>query len=302
MHNLRAQLARCCQVDASRDLQHDWSAYDLLLMMNTGRTTLLADPRPSLPIVMYCHDMWGQGFQRVLDHYQPEYILTPYPTPWIGRFDIPASSTVWFYPPLAGTFYTRPNLDPDRKRLDLLVIGTHESWLYRPRVAYNAQLHSLPDRYRVEFSHHFGSTSHDRMGPVLFPTSNGPVPYMNKWSEYLSTARYVTFGPCVPPWASEFLLMKYGECLGSGAIPIMPEVADLALLGVKPMEHYIPLSEVWEDNTRMCYYLDHYEDHRHIAQAAVTWYQDNADALIYDRFEDFVQTITEHRYPRRLTC
>ena len=294
MHNIKAQLALTCEITVATQLEdHDWNKYDFVFAMNTGHTMPLVD-KPPIPFLLYCHDMWGRGFQEVLTHYQPECLLTPYPTPWIERYDIPEDTVVWHYLPLAGTFYTRPNLG--EKALDLLATGTCESALYTPRLAYYNQLEPLKCEYKVEFSRAIGHSSNRWEGPLVRTVQGQKIAYMNKWSEYLGTAKYVTFGPCTEPWASEFFLMKYGECLGSGAIPIMPTIKDLAPVGILPMVHYIPVDVVWENNDAMRYLLNNYSAHKYIAENAVAWYKENADNLIYSRFSDLVQRIKLDNY------
>ena len=93
---------------------------------------------------------------------------------------------------------------------------------------------------------------------------------------------------------------KYYEALGSGAIPIFPEVPDLKLLGIKPFEHYIPLSEVEGDNEKLAFYLDHYQEYKHIAESAVNWYRQNSDKMLFEGFEEVVRSITKYEYPKRL--
>jgi hypothetical protein len=245
---------------------------------------------------MYHHDMWGRGFQEALDHFQPEYFLTPFPTPWRMRFEIPSTTRVWFYPLLTEKLYTRTNLG--EKDLDLLVVGLMSiPKLYEPRIKYAAQIESLTGDYHIEFSHKVGASSTFWSGPVV--TDDG-TRYMNKWSEYLGSARFVTFGPCTPPYASEFTLLKYCECISSGAIPIMPTTRDLNLLGILPMEHYIPVGNVWKNNEQLRYYLNHYDDYKYIAEQGVAWYETNVDTWTYDHFEDLIQEVTDYRYPRRL--
>jgi len=293
MHNLRAQLAIVGEVTVCNQLvEHDWGKYDFLFAMNTGNSLPVVE-RPPIPVVLYCHDLWGQGFQERLTHYQPEYIMTPYPTPWYERYDIPENTKLWFYPPLAGMFYTRPNLKG--KDLDLLVVGTTAAKFYTPRREYKKQLESLTQKYEIEFSDSVGCMSHNTNGPVIQNDNGRVVRYMNKWSEYLGTARFVTFGPCIKPWASEFLLMKYGECVGSGAIPIIPTVKDLDRLGIQPMVHYIPLENVWNNNGQLCHYLDNYESYKYIAENGVAWYRKNADALIYPGFAAVAEELTSRR-------
>jgi len=295
VHMLQAQLAQTTQIDVVSKPPSDYSNYDFLFMVNTGNSIPLFK-RPSIPIVVYHHDMWGHGFQEVIDYFQPDYFLTPFPTPWQMRFDIPETAKVWFYPLLTERFYTRPNLND--KTLDLLVVGlTSIPRLYAPRVRYAKQIESLISEYRIGFSHKFGARSTFWPGPAV--TDDG-THYMNKWSEYLGSAKFVTFGPCTPPYASEFTLLKYGECISSGAIPIMPTTRDLNLLGLQPMEHYIPVGNVWGDNTHLRYYLDHYDDYKYIAEQGIVWYERHADWWIYDHFESLIQEVTEFRYPRRL--
>jgi hypothetical protein len=88
--------------------------------------------------------------------------------------------------------------------------------------------------------------------------------------------------------------------LGSGAIPIFPEVPDLKLLGVKPFEHYIPLSEIEDNPERLTYFLDHYNDFKYIAQNAVDWYKKVSDKMTFNDFENLIREITVFQFPQRL--
>ena len=302
MPRLRRQLSTC-QLDVRSSFNGiDWSLYDFAFFMNTGASLPLID-RPPMPIIMYGHDIWDDAqqisgeIQMRLNHYRPSYLLTPYPTVWKTQFHIPNETTVKFYPQFDGTFFARPNLGS--KKLDLLVIGTATMHHYTPRRELMAQIAPLKASFKIEFSTNFGSNSWKHNGPVEYNGKEGLTRYLNKWSEYLGTAIYVAFGPCAGA-AKEMLLMKYYECLGSGAIPIMPEVEDLKLLGVQPMIHYIPLSHVWQNNDRLDYYLRHHQDYHYIAENAVQWYKGCADTMLYGWFEDLVQEATGNKYPRRL--
>lgn len=302
MPRLRKQFARAAQIDVYPSFEGiDWDKYDFWFFMNTGRSVPLIE-RPHIPLIMYAHDPWGKGFQEVIDHYCPQYLLTPYPATWRRMFKFTGETGMVFYPQPEGTFFARPNLDEDKKEYDLLVIGALKpDHLYAPRQALNAQIRAMPglDRYRVGFSHHFGSNSWKHEGPVDFVTGRGErVRYLNAWSAFLGTARFVIFGPCAEK-ANDMLLMKYYECLGSGAVPIMPAITDLHRLGVRPYEHYVPFERVDGRNDELEAMLENPWAWSRIAENAVTWYQENADALLYNRFENLVLSATGWKYPQR---
>lgn len=291
----RRRLAQACQVDVVCDpVGVDWTKYDLVLMPNTG--TNYKFRRPKIPVILYSHDFWQEkeGKQWVIDWLQPDVLLTPYPTPWRENFCLPVHTKVAFYAFFESQFFTRPNLEA--KQYDLLVVGATGSPIYAPRVALIQQISALAERYRIEFSHHLGCVGAAWRGSVLQETSSGTVRYLNKWSEYLGSARYVTFGRM----EYNILGAKYYEVLGSGAIPIFPEVADLRLLGIQPFEHYIPLSEIEGNNDRLAYLLEHYEDFQYIARNAVEWYAQVCYQMLFDDFEDLVRDLTGKQFPKRL--
>jgi hypothetical protein len=282
----------------------EWQYYDLIFTVNRKRPQFFKRPK-GIPMMMWGHDMWHHNAQEILDHYKPEILLTSYPQSWKINFKIPRGTEVVPYFVGASTFYTRPNLDPERKPVGLLVIGERKGGVYAPRVELDNQLKGLDaSRYEIEFSHR----------PPRRPTRNyEPLStqrnrYLNIYSEYLGRARFVIFGPCGfkgaksgrgKRRAQEMMLPKYYECLGSGAIPIMPRVPQMDLLQLEPWVHYVPLSEVWGNNARLAEILESYGDHFHIAQAAVKWHQENADSLLFDHFEDAVRRLTGNKYPRR---
>jgi len=112
----------------------------------------------------------------------------------------------------------------------------------------------------------------------------------------LGSAKYTIFGRMKYP----ILVWKYYETLGSGAIPIFPEVPDLKLLGVKPFEHYIPLSKIEGDSERLKYFLDNYDKYKYIAENAVRWYEQNENKLLFGDFEEVIRELTNYKYPKRL--
>jgi len=123
---------------------------------------------------------------------------------------------------------------------------------------------------------------------------------LNKWNEYLGTAKYVIFGAMnVRP---QFIVRKHYECLASGAVPIMPESHDFDFLGIEPMVHYIPLRRVIENNDYLAHLLKHYNLFKQIGMNAAEWHVQRADGLIFGGFEDVVREITKERYPRRSGC
>jgi hypothetical protein len=291
MINLRRQLAQACQVDVVLlGKPMDWDRYDFAFYQNHGGDAPSEIP---IPLIMYGHDIRENSdpHQRIIDQLEPEVLLTPCPTAWKALYDIPGK--VRFHCHGAGTFFARPNLG--KKRWDLLVVGALgarglESM--KPRRELDAQIRQLK-AFDVKFSHHAG---HKRIDTDKLDRK---AKYLNAWSEFLGSARYVIFGPKAGI-RREAVWIKTYECLGSGAITIMPSPQDLSYLGVEPYVHYIPLSDVWGDNKKLAHYLSHYDDYRHIAESAVAWHQENVDRMLFDGFESVVQEITSHRYPRRL--
>jgi len=168
-----------------------------------------------------------------------------------------------------------------------------------PRQALVAQVKPLAKKYTISFSHLFGWHCSRYYGPVQYVTEKGTVNYLNKWSEFLSSARYVVFGH-MAGITKEYMPIKVYESLGSGAIPILPEVKDFGLLGIKPMVHYIPLSQIWKNNARLGELLNNYDKYKYIAENAVRWHGENMDRMLFDDFEDVVYEVTGKRYPKRL--
>ena len=294
----RRRLAFACQVDIVRSpVGINWDNYDFVFVQNVGANQKF--PRPQIPIIMYVHDFWPleeKSFQWMIDWLRPDILLTPYPTQWKENFRIPNQTKVVFYPFFDSLFFARPNLA--EKKLDLLVVGATASSIYGQRISLDKQISQFSNRYQVEFSHRVGALSTTWRGPVYYLDSitKSPVYYLNKWSEYLGTAKYLIFGRMKYP----ILGGKYYEALGSGAIPIFPEVPDLKLLDLRPFEHYIPLSEIENNNDRLVYFLDHYEDFKYIAQNAVNWYKKVSNKMVFNDFEDLIREITGDKYPKRL--
>lgn len=297
MINLRRQLAQAGQVTILETHERvDWQAYDVVFFQNTPGTPLI--PRPPIPIIMYGHDPWGEGFQECLDHFKADILLTLNPTYWRRNFNIPDGTKVRFGALASSQFFTRSNLgEKEWDLLDIGAIGDPPLDLYMPREKLRKQILNLPARFTVKQDHRFGCFEQNQIGPL----TNGKRYYLNTWSQRLGRARFVTFGPTRKD-AQGFLVLKYSETMGSGAVPIFPEIEDLALLKVKPMVHYIPLSEVWENNDKLVYYLDHYEEYKHIAENAVKWHRANADRLLFDDFENVVREATGYKYPKRLVA
>ncbi len=297
---LKRRLAKCCQFDLSPGTcSMDWSQYDFLLIFHSGEKP--AYSRPKIPVVLYCHDMWPEkpGFQEVFDLLEPDILLTPYPSPWRENFRLTPHTRVVFAPFAPSLFFTRSNPDVSNKNLDLLVIGAVMHPIYLPRVVLSHQIRRLTKRYRIEFIHNFGGRRVYWSGANIKETKKGQVRYLNQWSAFLGSAKYVIFGR-LGSEAHQFVLGKYYECLGSGAVPIFPEVPDLKLLGISPFEHYIPLSEVEGRNDRLTYYMDNYEKYHYIAENAVKWCKTQMDRLLFDDFETMIHELTGKRFPKRL--
>lgn len=302
MPRLRKQFARAAQIDVFKAFDGiDWGRYDFLFFMNTGRSVPLVE-RPPVPIIMYAHDPWGKGFQEVLDHYRPEVLLTPYPFTWKRMFQIPEGTEVVFYPQPNAPFFARPNLTPAQKSIDLLVIGgLFPDHLYKPRQELNKQIKPLEKWYNIEHCHYPGGSRAWRYeGAVDFVTEKGQrIRHLNAYSEYLGSAKYVIFGPCAEK-AQDMMLMKYYECLGSGAIPIMPWQPSMESLGIVARQHYLPFELVKDNNRALAFFLENYPAHAYIAGNAVNWYATYAGKLLYDGFENLVREVTEWTYPKRL--
>lgn len=293
----RRQWAYACQIDiVQKPIDINWSNYDFLFMNISGCNQKF--PRPNIPIILYGHDFWGEGkfFQWVINWVKPDMFLTSYPTQWKENLRFPSKTKIAFYPLFPSLFFTRPNLSD--KKLDLLVIGSTASSIYGSRISLDKQISQFSNHYKIEFSHRVGALGASWKGPAYYidPITKAPVSYLNKWLEYLGSAKYVIFGRM----KHSILAYKYYETLGSGAIPIFPEVPDLKLLGVKPFEHYIPLSEVEGNNDRLSYFLDHYEDFHHIAENAVKWYKRVSDKMLFNDSENLIREITNYKYPKRL--
>jgi len=192
---LRRRLARSCQIELSPSyLGQDLSKYDFIFTINTGEN--LPFKKTKTPVILYCHDMWPDdpGFQQVLDEYQPNILLTPYPSPWRKSFTITPRTQLIFAPFAPSMFFTRPNLDPSEKPIDLLVIGAVSGPIYVPRISLTAQISALNKSYQIEYSHLRGGSGVCWDGQTLCQRPKGPIRYLNQWSKYLGSAKYVIFG------------------------------------------------------------------------------------------------------------
>lgn len=294
MLDWRRMFAQACQIEIiEKPSETDWSRYDFLYTKALGISPI---NRPDIPVIAWGGDyLKAEQIQSNLNWLRPDILLTCYPTAW-SQFE--HIGKIWPGTMAASQFFTRPNLGHN-KNFDLLVIGGLGHSIYDRRRELDEQLQNLSGDYRIKFDHH--QTLHQRhAGPVEFIHGDKKVHYLNKWSEYLGSARFVTFGPIAPP-CNEKIVAKYAECLGSGAIPILPNVTDLSKqYKVQPMVHYIPLSNVWKNNGQLRHYFDHYGEYKHIAEAAVQWHIDNVDRSLFSNFEDMVQELTENKYHRRL--
>lgn len=295
MISLRRQMAQVGMLETcQRTDEIDWERYDWLWTMGSG---FCWAERPPLPIVMVGFDANHGNTQQMLDLLEPDIFLTSYPTTYRENFNIPDKTRVVFGTRTTASFFARSNLD--RKELDLLVVGALHHTIYTHRRELAEQIEPLAKRYKVGFSHRFGWVDSKHCGPVQYQDDEGTVNYLNKWFEFLSSARYVTFGHPAGI-CKEYIHNKVYEILGSGAIPILPEVKDFKLLGIEPMVHYIPLSQIWKDNNRLEELLNNYDKYKYIAENAVKWHQENVDRMLFTDFENLIHELLGQRYPKRL--
>lgn len=318
MLNLKRQLAQTCQVDVVKSLDEiKIGKYDFLLMQCTG-DNLWPGKRPDLPVVMIGWDFWHgkEKYQKEVDLWQPDFFLSSALVGWRKHLQWPKHTKFRFYHAASpGTFFARPNLG--EKEIDLLVIGDiygEHGW-YDKRVGMNRQIGNIANNYVVEFSHLRGGGRFVFEGPLEFIvdghrtfTTGIPVKtrwplgervrLLNRWQRYLGSAKFVLFGPM--NLSPQIVIRKHYEALASGAVPVMPPSPDFRHLKIEPMVHYIPLSTVWRNNPMLEYFLHHYDLIKQIAEKAVAWHEENADKLIFGKFEDVAQEVTEWKYPRRL--
>jgi len=286
------QFARACQFDLAK--QGDPArpdGYDFVFFVNNGVPPVPAKPA-GIPSIVYCHDLWKRKEERqvVLTAWQPDVLWTPFASSWEKHYQIPKLTKVVFRPIPASTFFTRENLT--EKTLDLLVIGAAGDGIYSPRQKLTELILPLREEYAVKVHNAAGARRSKWDGP-----NNGEMPYGPAWSRFLGTARFVAFAGIDDDPQPVFF--KFFEVLGSGAIPIMPEAPDLVRVGVRAWEHYIPIESVQTlDDFRR--YLNEPGGWYHIAHAATKWHRENADRLLFDGFEDLVQSVTDWKYPRRL--
>jgi hypothetical protein len=295
---LRRRLAVFCQVDLVYYPKNiNWDDYDFVFTQNISSNQKFS--RPQIPVILYGHDFWpleDKGYQWMIDWSKPDVLLTPYPTQWKDNYKISSDTKIIFYPFFDSLFFARPNLSD--KNFDLLTIGATASDVYGQRAELDKQITDLRNKYNIEFSHSAGMFSAAWQGPVEYKDkfSGKTARYLNKWSEYLGSAKYVIFGKM----KFSALVGKYYEVLGSGAVPIFPEVPDLKLLGIRPFEQYIPLSEIEGDNGKLEHFLSHYDDYKQIAAGAVKWYKETSDKMIFNDFENLISKITGNKYQKRL--
>lgn len=315
--NLKRQLAQTCQVYVAPSIRLPFCdpQPDFLFMVATGDNPR-PGKRPDIPIVMMGWDFWHgkEKYQREIDLWQPDYFISSALCGWRQNLKFPKRTKFRYYHALPGSFFAgKPTVEKD---INLLVIGDvyNPQGLYEDRVRLNSQIEHLAGKYKIVFSHLRGGGRFMFEGPSEFTvkaqkfTTGVPVEtrwpkgtrvrLLNKWIEYIGRAKYVIFGPVnVDP---KIVLRKHGEVLASGAVPIMPESPDLKYLRIEPMTHYIPLTNVWRQNGSLDSFLGQYEKYKGIAQNAVGWHSENADRMLFGKFEDLIREVTEKRYPRRL--
>jgi hypothetical protein len=294
----------CITFSSVRSRDVDLEKYDLIFTNNRKGAEIFYLPSTA-PMIAWGHDIWHANAQELLDAHRARFLLASCPESWTGNFEIPPETEVVPYYASASNFYTRPDLRKRKKKIDLLAIGSRRGGVYAPRRKLDEQLRGLDKkRFRVEFSHRLPRRPSRNREPLSADKNR----YLNFYSAHLGRARFVIFGPCGSKSANprrgkrsaaDMLMPKYFECLGSGAIPIIPHVTQLDVLGLEPYRHYIPLADVWGDNKRLENILANYGKHFQIAENAVKWHKKNSDALLFDHFEDVVRRATGCKYPRR---
>ena len=287
-------LARACQYDVvvGSPKNIDWSRYDFVMVFIDNGIYEFTTP---LPVIAYMHDLWKKIDirQARLNYYNPEFIFTPYPSALKALYKIPKKSKIHYRCLSASQFFTRPNLSKN-KPYNLISIGVFLDSVYAPRAALTSQIRELDRKYRIQYHHRGGAARAYYMLECKTPQMS----FLNKWSEVLGSGHYVIFGNlAINP---QPVFQKHFECLGSGAIPIMPDSPDLKPLGIKPMVHFIPVSQVMNNNAKLRSYLNSPQKYRHIAENAVRWHEENADKLLFNSLGELVQEATNHKYQRIL--
>jgi len=290
--NKRRCFAQAAQIDlhlTENFASVDWSKYDIALVHN--RREMPKMEKPPVPVIMMCWDPWKGNPQAAINYLRPEYILSPSMKLWTRLMNMPGTKPR-LYAAGQGNYFARPNMD--KKCVDLVVLGALSSQHYRIRKEFNQQLESLSERY---LRLHLHEPGHGHAKPDK-PLSelNG---FLNVYVNQIGRGKYAVFGPCCGE-ASNILAMKTYEVLGSGAIPILPEVEDMKQLGIEPFIHYIPFSEVFNNNARLSFFIDNYKDFKHIAVSAVKWHKENADRLLFDGFENVIREATKNRFAKRV--
>lgn len=295
---LKRQLAVSCQFDVVKlPIDIDWNNYDFVFTFNIGANQYYQ--RPPVPSVLFCHDFYSPDekyYQRVLDWLEPDVVLTAYMYEWKKRFRFSKKTKIMPYFYSSSLFFARPKLE--KKEIDLLVLGPIDHPLYKPRRELDKQIRNLPLKYSVEYNYLFGVDIVKSEGPCIITDKNNipRVRALNKWSEYLSRARYAIFGGM----GYDMMVAKYFETVASGAISILPNASELERYNLRPFVHYIPLSSVFGHNDKLIFLLENYDQYKYIAENAVHWYQQISDNKLFSDFEGVVRECTDYKYPKRV--
>jgi len=293
------QFAIACQYDlfgVGVEVQpKEAECYDFIFTYCTGSNYNPFPRSDTVPLLMYGHDLWKgrENRQAMIDDLEPDIFWTPYPSSWKAHYSFSKKTQIVFRPIPAGTFLTRPNLDEEKKKFDLLVIGATGNLIYQPRKDLTDQILKIAKKpFRIHIHNSAGASRSRHTGSIRA----GSRPFITAWSEFLGSSRYVIFdGIAEEP---QPIFFKYYETLGSGAVPIFPNAPDLALLGIKPWKHFIPVEEYRNNNEGLLKLLG--EDHSDIARNAVAWYFENADTMLYDWLEDMIhEMIEDNPYQKR---
>lgn len=274
----------------------DISQYNVLILQSSGWTPILKGFKGV--VILYGHDHHraeiGRRVKEVFAAGQVDALFTPYPSIWVKYMAIPKRVPVVFTPFLDDPFWAQGSESFASRPLDVFVIGTTSS-AYAERIAIHALLSSARDS--LPFTVGFNKLARPQIKTFGNPDSDAcyksvqKVRLLNAWSEFLSTARIAVFGQ--DNWG--YLVAKHAEVLGASSLLVCSQIPDLALLGLKPGVHYIPIRRPVEKELipQLSYLVKNFSRYQSVLLAGHKWFQQYANYFLYEKFVADVTSLVE---------